>query len=196
MKTSLIKPALKKSLTLFELIIAISLLSVLILAFSSMELFSRRHVLTLDRQAQLQNEASFALEHMRKNIVMAIGNMSDTPMRFYPDNRGIRIRIDDTPANGRVDATDTWIGYRHVGSQILFLPNDPPPGGPSPNSVVIANHILTTDPGGLTIVMPAINQLNITVEARWVPNPATPVSLDNPTVILTTSIIAPAVSTN
>jgi len=194
---------LNKSLTLLELLIAIGLITIVVLAFASVQIFSNFHLATSGRQVQLQNESYLALEHMRKNIIMAIGDISDLPVRPYDDNRGIRIRIDSN-GDGRVDPADTWIGYRHEGSQILFFPSDSD-GSYSGDSEVIANHIVITqdptspesaaNPWGLKIDMPAINQFNITVKARWVPDSATPVSLNNPEVVLTASIIAPTVST-
>lgn len=65
---------LNKGVTLAELIIAVILLSVVVLTVSSIDRFSRFHLATSQRRAELQNLVSYVLEHMSKNFVNAIGN--------------------------------------------------------------------------------------------------------------------------
>jgi type II secretory pathway pseudopilin PulG len=208
-------PRRNRAVTLIELIVAIGLISVIVLGLASMELFSRYHVISADRRAQLQNEASIALEHMYKHISNAIGSVADPPCQPYADNRGIRVRVDSNQ-NGQLDPvpTDHYVGYRHEGSEIWFFPIDDD-GTHSLAHEVIANHIVITNnpatpescsdpsnpaqctnPWGLKIEIPEINQFDITVRARWDPNPAVAVSSDNPEVILSTTILAHSVSTH
>lgn len=112
-------PHLNKSVTLLELLIAISLLGILVLAFTSIDLFSRYHVRSADIRSQLQNEASFVLEHMSKQIPRAIGNeWIDGADAVVEDeaftNNGIVVYI-DWNLNGRRDtiaAGDRRIAYR------------------------------------------------------------------------------------
>ncbi len=66
--------SLNKAVTLAELIIAVVLLSVVVLTVSSIDRFSRFHLRTSQRRAELQNLVSYALEHMSKNLIHAIGN--------------------------------------------------------------------------------------------------------------------------
>jgi hypothetical protein len=195
-----------KSLTLMELLVCLVLLSIIVLGISQVHIFSIFQARNSDIRAKLQNEVSIALEHMSKHFAMAIGDANNVPVLGYADNRGIRIRIDDNPANGRLDAADHWIGYRHEGSQIKFFPNDPD-GSHSLTSEVIADHILiTSNPAlpesaanlyGLRIdynnVFP-INTMDITIRARW--NPAAAVSANNPEVVMQTTVIAHSVSTH
>ena len=190
-----------KSVTLIELIIAISLVAVIILGVNSINIFSHYQVVSSDRRAKLQNEVAFCLEHMTKHISMAIGDVSNDPIVAYSDNRGIRVRIDDNPANGRVDTTDHWIAYRHIGNQILFFPNATTSGVPSGSSEVLSNRILTTNLGASTDTWglvfsrdPGDNNLVAIVRARW--DPATAVSQDNPQVSMQTSVDLPSVSIN
>jgi Tfp pilus assembly protein PilW len=68
------KPRHNQSVTLLELLIAIVLLSVVVLGFVSIDTFSRYHILTSDRRAKVQNEVSFVLGHMTKNISKGIGD--------------------------------------------------------------------------------------------------------------------------
>ena len=65
-----------KSLTLFELIVALTLFSMMILGFASLDTFGRHHVISSERRAKMQNGLSFVLEHMTKHIADAIGNES------------------------------------------------------------------------------------------------------------------------
>ena len=67
-------PLPNKSITLVELIVAISLFAVLVLAFLSIDRFSDYHLRNTDIRAVVQNEAAFVLEHMSKQIAQAIGN--------------------------------------------------------------------------------------------------------------------------
>jgi len=63
-----------RGLTLLELLISISLLSVIILTVANIEIFSRFHLMDSNRRVKLQNEVSFALEHMNQQFGLAIGN--------------------------------------------------------------------------------------------------------------------------
>jgi hypothetical protein len=199
------RPNLKKSVTLLELLIAIVLLSVVTIGISSIDIFSRSHVLSSQRRTSLQNEASFVLGHMTKEITRAIGNTQiDRAVFFYINNNGIRIRIDDHPlpsGNGRIDLDDSWIAYRQVGSEIWFYDNAgtvEPPAGPHD---VLASHVVFTDftqpsdTWGLQIDRDlSVNFIDVTIRCRWRPNP--PASVDNPQVELRTRIKMPSVSTN
>lgn len=183
-----------KGITLIELLIAMVLLSIIVLGLNSIDFFSHFHLITSDRRARIQNEASFALEHMSKQITNAIGDLQSPPLQVYPGNREIRIRV-DSDRDGYLDVDDLWIGYRQLGSQILFYPDATQLG----NSEVIANHILAE---GLKVDQciddacsaSHINRFNITVTARW--NSAIPVSLENPEIVLRTTVVAHSVSTD
>lgn len=195
----------KIGVTLFELLIAITLLSAIILGLSNIEIFSRTHLISSDRRAQLQNEASYILEHMTKYLLRAVGNPNEQPIGGYSDNRGFRIRIDDNPANGRVDTGDTWVAYRHIGNTINFYSNagtNDLPLGPAGTPEVIANHVcVTVNPfdadtssWGLVLETPGVNQFDITIRSRW--DTSQPQSQGNPQIDLDTSVVAPSVSAN
>jgi hypothetical protein len=145
-----------------------------------------------------------ALAHMQRRISQAIGDVNHLPWAAYADNRGIRVRIDDNPADGQISANDHWVGYRHENDRIVFYPDDPN-GNHSGNSEVIATHVVNSDPTqpdsaanpwGLRFDIPAINRFDITVRTRWDTNTTVAVSPDNPEVVLRNTIVAPGVSTN
>lgn len=185
MKTSLMQPALKKSLTLVELMIAISLFSVLILAFSSMELFSRRQVVTLDRQAVLQNEASLALEDMSKNVQQGVGNPNRTALAQLAGNNGFRVFIEPDPATPTNPGDDLTVDYTLQVNTLRSIVN-------GVNNETFSTHIL---PGVVYGPLPAnpangfyiditnnFSMVEIGLVARW--QSANPVSIDNPQVVL------------
>lgn len=114
-------------MTLMELMIAVILLSLIALGFSSIAMFSHMQMITTDRRAKAQNEATFVLEHMNKEIPRAIGNIATDGANRVIDTRqiggdnAVSVFIDmpdtsvgaaaNTP-NGRRDANDRWIAYR------------------------------------------------------------------------------------
>lgn len=121
----------RRAVSIIELIISIILLSVIVLALASIDLFSRHHVLTSDLRARMQNQMYYAIEHMSRRIPQAIGNEY-----INGQNQVIDI-IDDTTANDRerikiyTDASgdgvrqdignpgvtdDHWIAYRFFDS--------------------------------------------------------------------------------
>ena len=184
------QPALNKSLTLFELIIAISLLSVLVLAFYGMELFSRRQVVTSDRQALLQNEASLALEHMSKNVQQGVGNPARRALANTAGNDGFSVFIEHNPATPTNPGDDLQVDYILQGNTLKC----------SVNNETLSTHIVP----GVDYInpLPAANPakgfyisftdnfsvVEIGLVARFMPN--IPVSLDNPQVVLKSRLYA------
>lgn len=205
----------KKSVTLLELLLAITLLGLIVLGISNLEVFSRYQVTSSDRRAQLQNEASLVLEHMAKWISRAIGDPNDMAVKAYDDNKGIRIRIDDNPADGRVSPADTWIAYRHediadppIDSEVRFYPNagntEILPVGPNAYQVLARKVLISTptlyglefsgnfDANGWL----ADNAIEVKIITRWNPVSSVPVSPDNPQVQMRNIIRMPSVSSN
>ncbi len=187
----------KKAITLVELIVAVTLVAVIILGINSISIFSHYQVISSDRRTRVQNEVSYCLDHMAKNMGRAVGDLSRDPIEWYGDNKGVRVRVDSN-SNGEADDGDTWIGYRHEGNQILYYPSDPD-GSHILASEVISNKILTTDESaptetwGLVFERPEFNNLVAVVRARW--DPLSPKSKDNPEVSMQSMIHLPAVST-
>jgi prepilin-type N-terminal cleavage/methylation domain-containing protein len=208
-------PILKrKSITLIELLIALSIFAVLTLAFTSIDLFSRYHVRTADMRAQLQNEASSALEHMSKNISQAIGDLTNWPAQstVLGNDRLIIAWLDGNPfavpavaANGRRDTdpgNDHRIAYRFTGvagidaRQIRFCPNCQD-NSCSNCSVPWDREIICRRVANF--VIPAagvISTNNISLEITLRRDPSLAASQDNPEVTIRTYIKMPAVSTH
>ncbi|MGD9015338.1 MAG: hypothetical protein PVI33_04885 [Candidatus Omnitrophota bacterium] len=93
---------LKHSITLVELLVAVALLGLLILGISNLDTFARLHLVTSDRRMQVQNNASFVLEHMAKEIAKAIGNRAipgEDPVDLadISSDRAIKVYVDLAP---------------------------------------------------------------------------------------------------
>ncbi|MFH0790427.1 MAG: hypothetical protein V2A64_02240 [Candidatus Omnitrophota bacterium] len=113
-------------LTVFELLVALVLFSLIVLGFMNFDLFTHNQVLTADYRGNLQNELSFLIEHMNKNFSRAIGsekaNGVDSVVRIVDDgvdNITMSIYVD---ANGDgqnqqppvfVGRLDYYVGYRY-----------------------------------------------------------------------------------
>ena len=200
------------------------LLSVIVLALSNIDIFSRFHVISSDRRAKLQNDISFALDHMTKIVAQAVGSFNDPAVKAYDDNKGIRVRIDNNPANGRPDTTDTWVAYRHentgassTDSEIRYYPNAGQTETPAGSYEIIARKVIPSsdDFYGLEFSSSAgfdgagwlhDNALNVRITSCWNPAPAgitfppddsPPLgNSDNPCVTMSSILYMRSVSTN
>lgn len=202
-----------KAVTLFELLIAISLLSFVVLALSSIDLFSRHQVIDSGRRANLQNDVTFVLEHMNKRLSRAIGNeraLNDVNSVVNADNIGadpaVMVHIDSN-GNGQSDAGDRWIAYRFnsASHQIRFCQEcsnatcsicNPAWGS---EAGILSRRIVSFIPndGGPNSFL-ANNFIEIQVTACWDASGSLgPCGASvNPSVTMSTSIKMPSVSTN
>ncbi len=193
-------PRLNKSLSLMELMIAVSLLGVLILAFASIETFSHYHVVASNKRAKVQNELSNALAHMTKQISRAIGDTTQPTVDItaqISSDPAIRVWIDGN-ANGKRETypSDYEIAYRYRNSgtdnyQIWYYsvcvgPNCNQPGSTNPE--VIVRNISSAPTYSITG-----NYVGVELIGRW--HAYEGKSIDNPEVTMRTRIYMPSVST-
>jgi Tfp pilus assembly protein PilV len=202
---------LKRSVTLLELLIAIALISLIVIGFSGIELFSRYHLLTSDRRIKTQNEVSFVLEHMSKQISRAIGN--ERVNNASNVTRNILIGGDaalwayiDASGDGQRDAADNWIAYifnnashelRYCEECNAAAPNQC--NSCNPSWETISRHITN-----LTVSIPRAggflsdNYVDVEIRACYNPSgiPDLCGSTDNPSVTMRNHIKMPSVSTN
>jgi len=133
----------KKAVTLLELILAITFLSVIVLGLNSINQFSHFQTVNTDRRARIQNQLVILVEHMRREMTKAIGNESvfggaDSVINTYLSNgnTAIKVYVDSgvayaTGVNAiyaagdgqRGSPTDRWIAYRFTGGAILPVTN-------------------------------------------------------------------------
>lgn len=196
------------AVTLIELIVAVGLLAIVVIAASNFGIFSHHHFITTDRRSRLQNELTYALEHMSRQITIAIGSraiIGADPVRFdnIQGRPAIEIFIDSNAAGapdgqGNPQAptqNDRWVGYRFTATnELRFYPDcgsnqNPVCAGRRNN--LIARNIRRPAAGDLGV---AGNAINITLGAVW--DATSAVSVDNPEVIMRTSVTMPSVSAN
>ncbi len=197
----------KKGFTITELLIAVALSGLIILAVSSVDISSRRFFEAIKEKGHIQAEAAMAMEHMVKNLQLGIGDMSNPGTFGSPpganNSRGfyildssdldwegsrIRIKLDDNNDGKFESGTDKIAEYRLLGSRIRYDPNVLP--GPFPpewlTDRVISDYWFYIDG--------ASNRVNVTITARS--EPTQPAGPDNPETILTSSITLRAMSIN
>ena len=209
------KSRLNKSLSLVELLIAVSIFALIVVGFSNIDTFSRYHVVNSDRRVKLQNDASYVLEHMAKETIRAIGNESingtDTVVKTIdnPNDKSIQIYIDasgngkrEAPVNNPGVNQDHWIAYRldltgGEQNQIRYC-------GRCRNSNCNFNQCMDSVEilsKKITAFTPSFsnNYVDIqTVTACWDPDgsPAACGGLENPALNVKNRIYMPAVSTH
>lgn len=201
-----------KSLTLIELIIAMVLMLIIIMAFATIDTFCRVHLLVSVRRAQIQQEASFLLAHMTRNLVGtvnrggAIGDPINPPVTLTTigGNNAITVWVDYN-GNGRRDASpaDRQIAYRYRPApnyEVWYYPDYTTAAG---TYEVITQKKISPDfgnvPALLTYVLnPTTDTLEIQVISCWDPdgNPDACGSRNNPSIRLFTRIRMPSVSAN
>jgi len=201
----------KTGVTLLELLMGIILLSLIVIGFSNINLFSHYQVINSERVTSLRNTASYVLSHMTRNANLAIGNVNDRAIVAYGDGKGIRIRIDNGTVPGKIDGNDRWVAYRQedVGgsdSEIRFYPNAGTGGLPAGGHEVLGRKIKISDsarpvdewgfvpifnlgPGG-------DNYLEVTIRTCWEPIQISCGTTDNPGVQLRNFMRMPSVSVN
>ena len=117
----------KRAITLIELLIAISLVGVLAIGISSVDTYTHFHLMSSDRRAQIQNEASYVLEHIAKNITGtansggAIGDYGLLPVTIqtWASNATIIMVRRDLDQDGRLDPlVDDFIGYFYTSDAV------------------------------------------------------------------------------
>ena len=104
--------------TLVELMIAVSLVGMIMLALSAVDMASRKFLKTSDYEAKVQNNISPVLEMIVKDISLASGQKSNPGINLVSSSQ-IRARVDrmylPTP---KTYSDDTWIEYNFASNQI------------------------------------------------------------------------------
>jgi len=181
-----------------ELVISLAILGILVLSFTSIDLFSRFHVISADRRAKVQNEVSNAVEHMAKQISRGVGRVGTAPVIINTPPTGNRIKVrTDQNLNGLIDdnAATCFISYRFIPAtyEIVFFPQYSIAGW----SNVAANVHVAAQIVACAFTYNAGNNL-VTVDLTACWNPLSPLTCgnpDNPSVQIRTNIKMPGVST-
>jgi Tfp pilus assembly protein PilW len=199
-----------KAVSLMELIVALILLSVVTLGLAGISLFSHYHVVNSDRRAKVQNEASYLLDHMNKQVYFAIGNEAinggnsvvdiNNSVGGVSDTNAMRI-YKDADVDGQRSAGDYWIAYlfKNYGAtnyQIRYCSQctSKACGTCANNWEVLSKRVanfIPVKPGGASL---SGNYVDANFTACW--NPGSAVSSDNPCLTLRSRFKMPSVPTN
>jgi hypothetical protein len=110
------RPDIEKSVTLLELILCIVLMSMVILGFYSIDMFSHRQVLSTDRKSKLQNEAAYVLNHISKTLMTAVGDVAHRavdPTDVSGMTSTIIVHNDSTPDGAWDPVNDAVVSYTY-----------------------------------------------------------------------------------
>ena len=192
----------RRAVTLLELILAIVLMSLIVLGFTSINTFSRQNVIMAGNRAKLQNSITFVLEHMGRNIARAIGDVNNPPVSFpVTDNctdSAIRIRIDSDNDGMLNTSTDKLIDYSYniTNKELRYYSNYTNCSNCSVSCYeVIANKITSNLNTTYVTYSNTSNYITIDLSGRWDPTNST-ISPTNPQVNMTSVTQMPSVSVN
>ncbi|MCD6228847.1 MAG: hypothetical protein J7K17_05170 [Candidatus Omnitrophica bacterium] len=103
---------MRKSITLVELIIAISLLGVILLGVTAFDVASRYFLKSNERKSQIVNELTFILEHLSKNINQAVGDISNPGIVKVEQNSRVLLHLrQDVLRTPNDYSDDLWVTY-------------------------------------------------------------------------------------
>jgi hypothetical protein len=89
---------MKKAVTLMELLVAISLLTVVVLASGAFDLTSRRMLQSSERKTAVLNDINYVTDHIQKHISQAIGSYAGTGNSNWPFGSGSGTNFGYCPA--------------------------------------------------------------------------------------------------
>ncbi|MFA4934026.1 MAG: type II secretion system protein [Candidatus Omnitrophota bacterium] len=182
-----------RSVSLVELLISVAVVSIMILSFYSIDTFSRNQVLNSDRRAKVQNELSYALEHMGKYVQQGVGNnLASDNQAIQTFAGGFRVRVDfNIPQNPFSLNNKAWIRYRRAGNNLIVSCSTTGSGTcGSFTGETLSSRVMTFDS------TPADNGTSVYVNLVGRYTPAAAVSLRNPQVEVRTKLICNSCSYN
>jgi hypothetical protein len=197
------------AITLLELLIVIVLFSLIALGFTSIHSFSYHHIISSDKRTKIQNEVSYSLEHLAKQLSRAIGNerADGAGSVVNPGTDAISIYMDSDagggPGNGIRDTADRWVAYRLTAAkdfQYCARCNDRScsscNAGWQTLSRKIAEFAVTKPQDALADcpVCLSNNYVEVMLTGRWAAGKEA--SVDNPEVIMRSRVNMPSVSIN
>ena len=192
-----------KAITLVEMLVAVSLFSIVFISVSSLDLFVRRNYSDTDRKAKLHNEISPTIEHIVKTVSQGIGDATLTsrnPANITTNASGdplylFRIPTPGADADPISLANTTWCAYvykRPGNTQTSYQVWYYPDYSNTTNYDILSNKITALN---MSFVSSDISRIQFGLTARYDPSNNV-VSSDNPEVVFSTSIQMRAVSTS
>lgn len=210
------KMAKLRGLTLLELIVALILFSLLVLAFGNLHIFGHYHLFTSARRSQVQNQVALVLEHMAKQISGtadrggAIGDSAIAVSRApIAGANAIEVWVDADKDGRRDDADDKRIAYSYNATsryEIRYYDNFADAASANititdfnnalaGNSYILPDFSSDTTQPTYVSYSPVNNYLEVQVTGCWDPaSAATCGSPDNPQAKMRARIKMPSVS--
>lgn len=200
-----------KSVTLIELLISLVVVSIIVLSFYSLEEYAHKQVIYSQRRSKVQNELTFALEHMGKYVQQGSGDVSRPAIQIFPPGNpdGFLVWVDfnGTPSDL---SDDGRIRYRLQNNELkVSCTNSSCPGSFDETlSTRIANGVVDgvfPDPmldnpaAGLYVNLIDAGTIEIGLVGRYYPNvPTTSATRlsTNPQVGMKARLICNSCSTN
>ncbi|MFA6129897.1 MAG: hypothetical protein WC731_02815 [Candidatus Omnitrophota bacterium] len=189
-------PKSKSASSLIELIMAIILMSLVLLGFFSIDLFSRNHVISSDKRVKVQNQISYALDYISKYVQQGVGEFDNPAIRRYPAagvQTGFQVRVDlNTPRTPGNLVDDPWITFYLDGNalKVIFIATTE-----VLSEKIISNFSATVMPDYPTAGFYArITDNGMAVDVGLVGryDPAVAVSSDNPQIAMKTRLVCPS----
>ena len=186
------------ALSLIELLVSMILMSLIILGFFSIDLFSRHHVVGSDKRAKVQNEIVRSIEYMSKYVQQSIGDVNNPPIKVYPSvvgQTGFQVRVDLNIPQTPGDLTDdTWIVFYLNGNSLKTVQND--------TTEVLSTRIISTfdtnvmpsnpDKGFYVSITDQGTAVDVGLVGRY--DPTIAASSDNPQISMKTRLVSPSSS--
>jgi len=194
------KPNHKRAITLIELLVSIVLLWIVLLGLYGIDIFSHQQFIASDKRSKVQNEASFVLSHISKNLLRAIGDID-------PANQAVTITAGGNTAIilATIDSSSDGIRNFPGDSIIGYCFNNNACGPAAGATTMVFNGNMSASPAVAEVIANHVqsfnavlnqNYLNLTISTCWDPD-GTPLAcgtLDNPSMNLTSIIKMPSVS--
>lgn len=185
---------MKKGFSLVELIIAISLMGLIILAIVAVDVGSRGFLKTSDDESTLQNEANFVMEMIVRDLEKSFKGTKNLPSVKSPSANTLEIRSRGTGESFEL-SNSNWVKYEFSNSTITkascaTLSNDGNytcTAWGAPEQLVkniITNCVFNFDTDT------AVAGITVTARAKPSENPGQ----DNPEVILESSVSSRSIS--
>ncbi|MGD0337121.1 MAG: prepilin-type N-terminal cleavage/methylation domain-containing protein [Candidatus Omnitrophota bacterium] len=201
-------PKNRYGITLIELIVALILMFIVVLGISSIDVFSHRQVIAAERRAKLQNEATFLLEHMAKNIANATGNNNIVDQQVvntttitggYDSSIQVHVAGADR-ISGYYDSPNHWIAYAFINNSgiVNYCGNCSDAVCSSGCNSAWESAIASRISGFAPAYDPVHSYIDMTVstcwDITWAIGPCG--GLNNPQINMTARLQMPSVSTN
>ena len=184
----------KTSVSLIELIVCMVIISLVVLGFFSVELFSSYHVISSERRAKLQNDLSYSLEYLAKYVQQSTGDMSNPAITVYPTSgtqTGFRTRVDlNDPQTPNDLSDDTWVNFYLNGNTLNSLQDGVTEVLSDKIISNFDNYIMPAAPdkGFYVYITDQGTAVEIGLVARYYPGST--VSVDNPQIAMKTRLVS------